>query len=82
MPDKGEKKEPERPGMEFMEDEFFADDVVRHVLGAAIEECDTETEECIPKDMEFIAASVPDGSVEMEVSITSAGSAHTLEIKP
>lgn len=41
-----------------------------------------EVAEGIPEDMEFVPSSVPDGSVDLALSITSSGQVYGLEIKP
>jgi hypothetical protein len=69
-------------GQEYMNDDYWEDDPVNHFVGSGLQECNPYTEQCIPEGMQFIAASVPDGQVNMQVSRTSSGEAFTIEVKP
>lgn len=74
--------DPALPGMEYMTDEYWENDVVNHFVSGGIEECNPYTEQCIPEGMQFVASSIPDGEVAMQVSRISAGEAVTIELRP
>lgn len=59
--------------MEYMTDEYWENDVVNHFVAGGIEECNPYAEQCIPEGMQFVASSIPDGELAMQVSRVSAG---------
>jgi hypothetical protein len=61
---KNKPVEPDRPGLN------FEDAAMGLTMSDGLEECDVDTQDCIPEGMVFKPASVPDGSIDMQVSIT------------